>query len=104
MATKKKTKKKSTKSKKAAGRKVKPTKKLAKSARTSKKSAKAAARNKGAAKTKLLKKATSAKTAIAGSNKPRKRGQRRAGFAFSDETLGPGSGGQSGDLQGLSDA
>jgi hypothetical protein len=93
MATKKKTKKKSTKTKKAVSSKKKPQKKLGRKAASAKKSAKkAAAPSKSAAKKKRLKRST-----------PTKASPERRAPAFSPEMLGPDSGGQSGDLQGLSD-
>jgi hypothetical protein len=103
MATKKKTKKKSTTAKRTAGLKVKPTKKQVEKRKTPKKSAKrATAAKKATAKTKSLKKTTSAKTVDTSNRETRKKSPRRAGLAFSRETSGPDSGGQSGDLQGLS--
>jgi hypothetical protein len=93
MATKKKTKKKSTKPKKAVSSKKKPQKKLGRKPAPAKKSAKqAAAPTRAAAKKKRLKKST-----------PAKASRERLAPASSPEMLGPGSGGQSGDLQGLSD-
>jgi hypothetical protein len=93
MATKKKTKKKSTKPKKGVSSKKKPQKKLGRKPAPAEKSAKkAAAPSKAAAKKKRLKKST-----------PAKASRERRAPAFSPETLGLGSGGQSGDLQGLSD-
>jgi hypothetical protein len=93
MATKKKTKKKSTKPNKAVSSKKKPQKKLGRKPASAKKSAKkAAAPSKAAAKKKRLKKST-----------PAKASRERRAPAFSSEMLGPDSGGQSGDLQGLSD-
>ena len=103
MATKKKSTKKLTRAKKTAGRKVTPRKKRAEKAGTAKRSAKkAAAPNKAAARKKGLKKAVSGRTAGVGNKQTRKKSQGRGGLAFSGETPGPGSGGQSGDLQGLS--
>ena len=91
MATKKKTRKKS--SKKAVSSKKKPQKKLGRKPASAKKSAKkAAAPSKTAAKKKRLNKST-----------PAKASRERRAPAFSTEMLGPDSGGQSGDLQGLSD-
>lgn len=93
MATKKKTKKKSTKPKKAVSSRKKPQKKLGRKPVSGKKVAKkAAAPSKAAAKKKSLKKTT-----------PAKASRERRAPAFSPETLGLDSGGQSGDLQGLSD-
>jgi hypothetical protein len=103
MATKKKTRKKSTKSKKSAGRKVRPTKKQVKKGRTPKKSArKKAAPNKAAAKKKRLKKAASGKTASVRNQDARKKPQGRSAVPFSREMPESRSGEQSGDLQGLS--
>jgi hypothetical protein len=101
MATKKNTKKKSTGSKRTTGRKVTSTKKLAKK-KTPKDSAKRkAAPNMAAKKTKgPVRKVISRRTAGA---RTRKDTQPRDVVGFSRETLGSRSGGQSGDLQGLSD-
>jgi hypothetical protein len=104
MASKKKNKKKSTKSKKSAGRKATPAKKPAKKRIIAKKSAKKmAAPNKAVTKKKGLKKTASGKTARAGNNKTRNKSQARGSSAFPRETSGSRSGDQSGDLQGLSD-
>jgi hypothetical protein len=89
MATKKKTKKKSTKAKEAVSSKKKPPKKLGRKLAPAKK---ASAPSRATTKKKRLKKPTPAKAS---------RGRRAP--AFSPEMLGPDSGGQSGDLQGLSD-
>jgi hypothetical protein len=103
MAAKKKTRKKSTRSKRTAARKVRPMKKRAQKRKASKKLVKKkAAPNKTAAKNKILKKATRGKTASARNSDTRKKSPRRSETAFSGEALGPDSGGQSGDLQGLS--
>ena len=101
MATKKKTKKKSTKSKKTATPKKKQTKKRAVKRAAPKKSAKkTAAPNKAAAKKIDVKKSAPGKISGASARETQKasRGRRTS---VSRETLGPGSGGQSGDLQGL---
>jgi hypothetical protein len=102
MATKKKTKKKSAKSKKAATPKKKQTKKRAVKRAAPKKSAKkTAAPNKAAAKKIDVKKSAPGKPSAASARGTEKvsRGRRAS---VSREMLGPGSGGQSGDLQGLS--
>jgi len=99
MAAKKKTRKKSTRSKRTVARKVRPAKKRKASKKLAKKKA---TPNKVAAKNKSLKKATSGKTASARNKETRKKRPGRSETAFSGEALGPGSGGQSGDLQGLS--
>jgi hypothetical protein len=103
MATKRKTKKKSTHSKKTANRKVSASKTQAKKRKAPKKSAKRkaapnkVAKNKATEKTKGLKKAIRTKTAGSGTQK---KAQGRE--AFSRDTSGSRSAGQSGDLQGLS--
>jgi hypothetical protein len=103
MAAKKKTKKKSMKSKRTAARRVRPAKKRAQKGKASKKLArKKAAPKKATAKKKSPKKATPGKTAGAGRNETRGERQGRSETAFSGEPLGPDAGGQSGDLQGLS--
>jgi hypothetical protein len=94
MAAKKKTRKKSVKSKRTAARRVRPAQK--------RKASKKLAKKKAAAKNKSLKKATRGKTASARNKETRKKRPGRSETAFSGEALGPGSGGQSGDLQGLS--
>jgi hypothetical protein len=100
MAIKKKSKKKSINSKKAAARKVKPTRKT----RTAKKSAKkASAPKKAAAKKKGLKKATSGTSARVSNKQTRKKTGGRREPAFSRTSPSWRSGEQSGDLQGLSD-
>lgn len=103
MATKKKLTKKSTKSKKSAGRNVKSSKKRAKKVKAAKKLAnkserRSSARKKAVAKTKTKsrrKEGTSTKRA---QRKP----PARARSAFSRRPPEPSSGDQSGDLQGLS--
>jgi hypothetical protein len=107
MAAKKKNKKKSTKSKKSAGRKSAPAKKLVQKQKTPKKSVKrAAAPNKAAAKRKRLKKTTSGKTASARyklrNKNSGKKNQEREVLGFPRDTSGSPPGGESGDLQGLS--
>ena len=98
MAAKKKTKKKSVKSKRPAARKVRPAKRKA----SKKLAKKKAAPKKATASKKSVKKATRGKTAGASSKQTRSRRPARSDTAFSGEALGPDSGGQSGDLQGLS--
>ncbi len=102
--SKKKTGKKSTKSKRTAARKVRPAaKKRARKGKASKKLAeKKAAPNKAKAKKKSLKSATRGKTASVRRIETRKKRPARSETPFSGEALGPDSGGQSGDLQGLS--
>jgi hypothetical protein len=104
MAAKKKTKKKSMKSKRTAARRVRPAKKRAQKGKASKKLArkKAAPKKAAAKKKKSPKKASPGKTASAGRNETRGERQGRSETAFSGEPLGPDAGGQSGDLQGLS--
>jgi hypothetical protein len=104
MASKRKSKKKSTKSNKTAGRKATLAKKyLQKKRTTTKKSAKqTAAPNKAVAKKKGLKK-TSSGIARAGTERVREKTQQPGSSAFSRERSGSRSGEQSGDLQGLSD-
>jgi hypothetical protein len=103
MATKKKTKKKSTKSKKTAAPKKKQTKKRAvKRAAPQKSAKKTAAPNKAAAKKIEVKKSAPRKISGAGARETPKASRGRRASAVSPEMLGPGSGGQSGDLQGLS--
>lgn len=102
------TKKKSTKKSKKTGAKVQPKKKPIRKGKPSGKSAKKSAQKKSAqkksaAQTKRLgKKATSGKTTRIVTEQPRKKQPARAGSAFSRDLTGPGSAGQSGDLQGLS--
>ena len=108
MATKKKSRKKS----KRTAAKVQPKKKPAGKAKSSGKSAKPArkrpaqkksAQTKSVAATKGLgAKATGGKTPRAGTDASRRKQPARAGSAFSRDLTGPGSAGQSGDLQGLS--
>jgi hypothetical protein len=102
MAAKKKTKKKSVKSKTPAARKVGPAKRAPKRKASKKLAKKKAAPKKATARKKSLKKATRGKTAGASSKQTRSRRPARSDTAFSGEALGPDSGGQSGDLQGLS--
>jgi hypothetical protein len=102
MAAKKKTKKKSVKSKRPAARKVGPAKRAPKRKASNKLARKKAAPKKATARKKSLKKATRGKTAGASSKQTRSRRPARSDTAFSGEALGPDSGGQSGDLQGLS--
>jgi hypothetical protein len=100
MATKKKTKKKLTKSKKTAGNKGKPTKKRTENA-AMKSAKRTSAPKRAAAKKKSAKNATHGKSASASNQETRERTQGRR-VSFSRETPGPRSGEQSGDLQGLS--
>jgi hypothetical protein len=107
MAAKKKTSKKQTK--RIAGKKAKPVKKalkakLAKKAATSKrKLAKKAAPKKTEARTKAgAKKTAVGKTARAAKKRVREKSQTVDAVVFAPEGLAPRSGGQSGDLQGLS--
>jgi hypothetical protein len=107
MAAKKKTSKKQTK--RIAGKKVKPVKKalkakLAKKAATPKKKlAKKAAPKKTEARTKAgAKKTAVGKTARAAKKRVRGKSQTVDTVVFAPEGLAPRSGGQSGDLQGLS--
>jgi hypothetical protein len=100
--SKRKTGKKSMKAKRPAARRMKPTKKRAPKRKASKKLARKAAPNKATAKKKSLKRSTRGKTASARRNQTRQKRQGRSKMPFSGEPLGPDSGGQSGDLQGLS--
>jgi hypothetical protein len=106
MAAKKKTKKKPTKAKRTAGKKVTPTKKLANKKRgiSKKKSAKKKPPPKKAAmKTKAVgNKTIDAKTVSARKKQVREKSQSVDTVAFSPEGPVARSGGQSGDLQGLS--
>jgi|SRR5271156_37801 len=100
MATKKKSKKKSTGPKRIGGGKATLAKKKVQKEPARKKAAakKASSKKKGRSQ-----KTVGVKTASNPAPRRRTRG-RRAGSAFSGKTPGPGSGGQSGDLQGLSNA
>jgi hypothetical protein len=110
MATKKKTKKKQTKLKRTAGKKLAPMKKavekkLAKKRVTPKKklAKKKAAPKKAEVKTKVGgKKTTGGKTLGALKNQIQRKSQSVHTVAFALEGLGARAGGQSGDLQGLS--
>jgi hypothetical protein len=105
MATQKKKKKRQTKSKRAAGKQVTPGKRLTGKTRhaAKKKSAKKKATQKKATKTKLVaRKAISRKTASARTKRARKKRQSVATFPFPSGGRRSRSGGQSGDLQGLS--
>jgi hypothetical protein len=102
MAAKKKTKKKLVKSNRPAARKVRPAKRVPKRKASKKLAKKKAASKKATARKKNLKKATRGKTAGARSKQTRSRRPARSDTAFSRDGLGPDSGGQSGDLQGLS--
>jgi hypothetical protein len=98
MAAKKKTKKKHSKSRRIAGKKVKPIKKAPKA-----KSAKKVAPKKARAKTKVVARKTAfRKTARAAKKPVRGKSQTVDTVVFAPEGLAPRSGGQSGDLQGLS--
>src|SRR5277367_3456412 len=107
MAIKKKTKKKATKLKKTTRKKSKPAKKLVKKAKAPKKLArkkpvsKAPAKVKRAAKT-HKKKTVRGKSATAIKKQTRKKRGRADAEPFSARGARSGSGGQSGDLQGLS--
>jgi hypothetical protein len=90
------------KSKRPAARKVGPAKRAPKRKASNKLARKKAAPKKATARKKSLKKATRGKTAGASSKQTRSRRPARSDTAFSGEALGPDSGGQSGDLQGLS--
>src|ERR1700724_2622469 len=101
MATKKKTRKKSTASKTTArGRATSPQKRTQK--RIPRKSSKKKTAKKSAQSKKVLKKTASVKKASPSSTKTRKRPSSAAPPALSRETWESRSGGQSGDLQGLS--
>jgi hypothetical protein len=102
MATKKKTTKKATRSKKSASKKAKPVqKKLTQKRITPKKLVKrATVPKKAAARKSLLKKTTSGKTASARNKKTRTKKQEQEVFGFPRDASH--SGGESGDLQGLS--
>jgi hypothetical protein len=102
MATKKKAKKKSVKPKKSARGKVARTKKRAQTKKTLKKLAKSSVRSKAAGKKKGVKKAASGKTTSPRNKGVPRKPQGRSAPAFSRETPEPFSGGESGDLQGLS--
>ena len=105
MAAKKKTTKTHTRSKRSAGKKVMPTKKLARKRRIlNKKSAKKKpAQKKASVKTKAVgKKTIGAKTVSALNKQVRKKSQSVDTVAYSPEGPGARSGRQSGDLQGLS--
>ena len=106
MATKKKSKKKPTRSKKTASRKASPALKQVRSVARKKSAKKTAAPTKTAAtkkKKKSLKKTVSAKPAVLGTDRTPKKSQGGGSPAFSREMSNPRSGAQSGDLQGLSD-
>ncbi len=93
MATRKKSRKKQAKPKKAAPKKKPARKKLAKKKAPAKKTAK----RKGAVKA-----TTARKKAVAPVKKPRRKNERSYPVTFRRGASGPGSAGQSGDLQGLS--
>ncbi len=99
MATKKKTKKKQTKSKRAAGKKAAPMKKPVKKKLAKKKLAK---KRSVTPKKKLAKKKAAPKKAGARKKQVRGKSQSVDTLAFESKGLGARSGGQSGDLQGLS--
>lgn len=107
MAPKKKTRKKSTRSRKAAGRKVTPPKKLARKGKTPKSVKMTAAPRKAVAKKKALKKkkkmtTAGRKAASVSTRKAPKKKQARRAPAFPLDLPESHSGEQSGDLQGLS--
>ena len=106
MAAKKKPKKNPKRSKRAVHHKVRPTKKLAKKAAIRKK--KSAKRKPGQGKAAVKTKAVAKRTSAAKRRRAPKRGVQREGqivhaVPFSAEGSRARSGGQSGDLQGLSD-
>ncbi len=105
MATKKKTKKKSTKAKKSATPKKKPAKSQRRKAAAPKKAVKKAAPKKAAQKKAAPAKNEAAKAprSKAADGSPIEIRNSRRASAFSADMLGPDAGGQSGDLQGLSD-
>jgi hypothetical protein len=104
MATKKKTKKKSTGLKRTTGRKVTPAKKLAQKRKNPRKTTKRkTAPNTATKKTKgPVRKVISRRTAGARTGDARQEANPRDVFGFSQEASGSRSGEQSGDLQGLS--
>ncbi len=103
MATKKKNKKKSTRSKETAGRKTSPAKKRGQKRTATRKSAKkAAAPSKAKPKKQSLKRTPASKTARVPKSRTQNKGQEWGPSAFLRETTGSHSGEQSGDLQGLS--
>ena len=81
---------------------MRPAKKRAQKRKAPKKLAKKAAPSKATAKKKSLKKTTRGETASARRSETRGNRQVRNERAFSGEASGPDTGGQSGDLQGLS--
>jgi N utilization substance protein A len=98
MAAKKKTKKKQAKSRRVAGKKVKPVKKARKA-----KLAKKAAPKKARAKTKAVARKTAVgKASRAGKKRVRGKSQTVDSVSYAPEGLAARSGGQSGGLQGLS--
>jgi len=104
MAPKKKSKKKSVGSKKPARGKATPAKKRTEKRKLPKKSSKSrSASNKAAATKKVAKRAAGSKSASVSKKGTRNKARGRSASSFSPEMLGPGSAGQSGDLQGLSD-
>jgi hypothetical protein len=103
MATKKKTKKKSTGLKRTTGRKVTPAKKLTKKRKNPRKTAKRkTAPNTATKKTKGAVRRVIGRTAGARTGDTRKEAKPRDVLGFSQEASGSRSGEQSGDLQGLS--
>jgi hypothetical protein len=103
MASKKKNTKKPVKSKKSAGRKAaSASKRAGKRAATKKSVKKKVAPNRSVAKKKALKKTIIGKTANLPNVRSRSERQGRGSSVFSREASGSSSGGQSGDLQGLS--
>jgi hypothetical protein len=105
MAAKKKTKKNKTRSNRAAGKKATTTKKLSKKSRIlkSKSATKKTSPKKAMVKTKAVgKKTIGVKTVSALKKRVRYKSQKVNSVAFPPERPGASSGGQSGDLQGLS--
>jgi hypothetical protein len=105
MAAKKKTNKKAARSKKITRKRMTPAKKQARKGRTPKQSVKSAsAWNKTAARKKGSKREVGGGVPSVNAKKTWNRIPVRRASAFSRESAGSGSGGQSGDLQGLSTA
>jgi hypothetical protein len=103
MASKKKNRKKPAKSKKSASRKVTPAKKAQKRTIAKKSTKKAAAPGKAIHKRQASKQTAGGKRARVSNDKIRNKSKERVTSTFSREISGSRSGGQSGDLQGLSD-
>jgi hypothetical protein len=103
MAKKKKPKKKATKAKRAAGKKVARIKQRAKKGSAPKKSARKRPEEKATAKKKAVgPKTIRGKTAVAANEQNQRKSQRRDVAPVSRKELGSRSGEQSGDLQGIS--